>query len=612
MPEQIPKTPAEIADLAKDVYEKLISKYVDKGEQFVDNDQKQTGLIFRCAGSVALLLLANTFEEIGVDNKWRKIIYRELDLVYKHIEEKGYDATPYVTDENTEKLFSKSTDYNYTDSLSWVLSMTTLIRVASHRLKRFKDETPPAAFLSRTHELMKDALTKIRDAACPTGGWNFSNGCAEPHLYYSFAVSEALADFGDYVLGETPEIFNVEKEKDAEDKELRKELGGTLIEEINATRKKLLEYLYHTYLPQLGQNEIEHLGLPLMPTEKRHILLYYSYFVLEMLVTCKLDPFYPQWEDELNEALENGIYLSRIDLSRAMKDKIVEKEGEDPWFENADKSTLWIRDWFSFKEPHLIPPASKRTIGEPSLIPLSVRCNAQYAYWVADGPDAKMPKLFGFLLDNRNPNDGLWDAEGYNLLITERAVEAIVDYFDYVIKYESRHQSSSTSPHGESVLDRSLHEVIKVTVKDFFESDDGRALLPQAMGVLPGSSQEPLDARMQLTRLATALAHANRSRKEGDKSELKKEVGDLDQAFTVMLDYLVYEWLSTRLKNQPDKLKMLRKGVDMSKDAIAESVGRSLAATPDINGKSLVSVAVDYLIETATKDFQLKNPTKSD
>src|SRR6267142_230570 len=304
---------------------------------------------------------------------------------------------------------------------------------------------------------MKDALTKICDAACEKGGWNFSNGCTEPHLYYSFAVSEALADFGDYVLGETPAIFEVQTEKEAEDKDLRKDLGGDLIGRVIATRKKLLEYLREVYVPQLSEDEIEHVGLPLLPNEKRHLLLYYTYFVLEMLVTCNLDTFHPEWEDELDEALEIGIYRTRIDLNRAMKDKTdVEKPGDKPWFEDPDKSTLWIRDWFSFKEPDLFPPVSKRTIGEPSLIPLSVRCNAQYAYWVADGTDAKMPWLFGLLLDDRNPKDGLWD-ERYDLLITERAIEAIVDYFDYVTKYDSRHESGLGVPHQESVLDRSFH-----------------------------------------------------------------------------------------------------------------------------------------------------------
>src|SRR6266850_6438665 len=106
MPEQIPKTPAQVASLAKDVYEKLLVKYAEKGDQFVDSGQPQTGLIFRCAGSVALLLLANSFDEVGADTRWRTIVYRELDLVHKHIQQKGYDATPYVTEDNTERLFS--------------------------------------------------------------------------------------------------------------------------------------------------------------------------------------------------------------------------------------------------------------------------------------------------------------------------------------------------------------------------------------------------------------------------------------------------------------------------------------------------------------------------
>ena len=36
--------------------------------------------------------------------------------------------------------------------------------------------------------------------------WGFARGCNNPSLYYTYVVSESLADYGDYVLGETDGI----------------------------------------------------------------------------------------------------------------------------------------------------------------------------------------------------------------------------------------------------------------------------------------------------------------------------------------------------------------------------------------------------------------------
>ena len=90
----------------------------------------------------------------------------------------------------------------------------------------------------------------------------FSNGCTAPHLYYSFAVTEALADFGDYVLGETPQIFGKNSKESAEDSELLKLLTGPLVERVNEKRKLTLEYLVKTYLPSLGETEVEPTEIP--------------------------------------------------------------------------------------------------------------------------------------------------------------------------------------------------------------------------------------------------------------------------------------------------------------------------------------------------------------
>ena len=159
-----PKTLDEVTTLANSVYENLLLRYNGDDQRFIDDESESDGLILPCAGSVALLLLATNFDKVGQDDRWQEIVRCEFDRVQKHIEEKGYDATPFVTERITEKLFSKSANYYYTDSLSWVLSLTTQIRVAVYRKNIL---TADPGFMDRVHNLMKDALEKICDARCP-------------------------------------------------------------------------------------------------------------------------------------------------------------------------------------------------------------------------------------------------------------------------------------------------------------------------------------------------------------------------------------------------------------------------------------------------------------
>ncbi len=91
-----PKTLDEISALAKDVYERLVARYNADGQRFIDDESESDGLILPCAGAVSLLLLATNFDEVGKDNRWQEIVHREFERVQKHIEEKGYDATPFV------------------------------------------------------------------------------------------------------------------------------------------------------------------------------------------------------------------------------------------------------------------------------------------------------------------------------------------------------------------------------------------------------------------------------------------------------------------------------------------------------------------------------------
>jgi hypothetical protein len=586
----VPRTHQELTEFAKEILDNLIEKYQSDGQRFIDDSKPSTGIIYTCAGTVALLLLANNFEELDEKNRTQEIVIREFDRVYSYISEKGYDATPLVTEGLTKSLFSTQADprYYYMDSVSWVLGLALHVRMAV-RTKRFNVEKE---FLDRVFELAKSTLTIICDSTCPQGGWNFSNGCTAPHLYYSYAVAEALADFGDYVLGETPEIFGEQSNEQAEDKELIKFLGETLISRVEDSRKRTGEWLKDNFLADLGSNEINPSPDSKQKQQVNHLLLYYTYFVIDMLIICKADEFFEDWGDRINMGIEHGIYLSRIDFDRAYVDK--------EWFDNPDESSLRLH-WDNHENPSILPKRDVK-LEEPGLVPLSVRCNALYAYYIADGEDKKMYDLFTILFNNRNPATGLWDSASYNLMVTERAIEAIVDYHDYLLKFETPVSLGRRVNGQESTVEASFRTLVADAVKDYLKSPDGGATLKA--GASPSaisSAATTMDENQLLYMLTSALAIGEQYLNNGneDPTLLKSETFNRFRSrFSDFLITLFYERLRATVKDTT-KHEKLRLATSHNGKRLFDQLGPWLSENPRVD----LGAVFNYLIHEAVKDL---------
>ncbi len=448
----IPQTSQELGEYAREILRSLVRQY-RIGNQFTD-DSLDTGLIYRCSGSVSLLLLVNAFEQLQEEPDWRKIVDSEFDAVLKHVSENGFDATPFVPAKTTSLFFSISASArnNYVDSLTWALSFGVLLRL-SQRTKLFKHD---AIRVKKVMEFVRNTVQAVCDVACEQGGWGFTQGCSQPDLYFSYAASEALADFGDYVLGESPEIIDA-------DEDLKAVLGPELIERIAQVRKRTAEWLIREYLGSLG----ERLIAPPGTNSSDPICLYYTYFVLDMLIVNQGDELFPEKRNEIHQGIEHAIYHTRIMFDKAHEDQ--------DWWKDPKKSSLLL-NW----EKH--PVLDNKLKGmrnlpdlfEPGLVPLSLRCNCLYSYYLSGGTDKKIKDLFRMVYEDTNSATKLWDSENYTLMVTERSIEAIVDYADYLIKYEVPVRSDATP---ESSGGHALSSAIALSVSEFLTSPQGRELL---------------------------------------------------------------------------------------------------------------------------------------
>lgn len=586
--ENVPTNPEELTNFAGSILEHLIERYDGAGEKFIDDYYDRRGLINSCAGTVSILLLVGAFEELAKQNdQWQRVVLQEFDDIHRHVNEEGYDATPLVPPNLTNRLFGTQSPrrYYYLDSVSWVLSSAILLRFLM-RTGKLSAEGQEEELNSKVMSLIQETLRIIRDSVCAGGGWNFSNGCSSPHLYYSYAVSEALADFGDYVLGESPELFRVQTRAEAQDNEvidILSEADPKLIIDIEGSRKKTSKWLMTAYLELLAQGDHE---ISIASEQHQHNRLYYTYYVLDMLIVCKADEFFEDQKQDIRQAIEHAIYRTRIDFDKAY--------GEG-WFKVVADSQLELK-WQSHENQSEIPSTARPK--EAGLLPLSLRCNTLYSYYIALGEDKKIPDLFRILVDNRRAEIGLWDKEGYNIRTTERAIEAIVDYYDYLLKYE---RSS-----GDSEVSKILGKAIASAVRTYISSSEGTSCIVSALTKVttqpPGSGDNipALSENKLLEVLTSALAM-------GENQLLGKSAGSLDENKFRMFQRRLGSFASTlfgkRLEQTvktDDEKKRLSKSLDDNVMQLFNRLGPWLSQTSEVNLGSVL----EYLILQSAKEQQ--------
>lgn len=393
--QKVPKTEKDLREFAGSVLARLVDSHNEES-QFVDFLASETGLMYRCAGSVSILLLVNGFPELAAESQWQEVVIKEFSKIIAHVRENGFDASPRVLAKSTTAIFSPKAKkrFHYLDSVSFVLSTAVLIRFSCRRGILTLD----SKLNNATIEMIRETLEIVCRSACKLGGWGFTEGCSQPDLYYSYAVSESLADFGDYIMGETPEVADA-------DTDLQRLLGDKLIQDVSEARKSTSLWLIKTYLPSLGIEMINPLGQDLQDP----ILLYYTYFVIDMLIVCNADIFFSKKQRDIMRSIEHAIYLTRIVFDRAYDN--------ENWWNDVEKSSLKLR-WEN--NPELAKTLTRMQLPalyEPGLVPLSLRCNCLYAYYFTKGFDQKINDLFTIVFNDRQP-DGLWDSVNYELMVT--------------------------------------------------------------------------------------------------------------------------------------------------------------------------------------------------
>lgn len=178
------------------IYQELAGKYKKDNGLFVfSDDLPESGILSICQG---LLSVIATVEKMDASSKsTEKFITEQIEQLLAATENPngtGYriDATPCV---NGAEIFKT---HCYLDAATWTTS-TVLGIMRLHIIGKY---TVSDEHCSRLISLYKHCLAEINQSYIRATnskhsfncGWNFTDGCEEPSVYFTFAVSEILID----------------------------------------------------------------------------------------------------------------------------------------------------------------------------------------------------------------------------------------------------------------------------------------------------------------------------------------------------------------------------------------------------------------------------------
>jgi len=535
-----------VLDVARETKQALYDiEGFDRIPGFSDDINKGNGIITQCAGAVSLLLLHKTFanekQVIQPQDKAKtvEIILTVFNSVKQLVGDWGYNATPFASGNQTKDIFSS--DKGYIGSLTWVLSLCMLIRYNNRMAYlEFPDE-----FLQEITEAIPELLKTICLSQImiddTTGAWGFSTDSDNISLYFTYTVSASLGDYYDYLF---EEFKDCDRNEDIELKEMLNErtfvVRGqtkTVFAAVEEARTALQMWVIKYALPILPDCAEARLPAKLLPamgiweldknkanpdlgldTKFHYNYLYYAQYIFDMIISSianqrfntifssggteaeDIRKFYEEhglfpvadleyyFENDHTDVLvekimDQSIHALRLNISKASRTK-------DRYWESLDAAVFDMKWGYSDskKNTKQMELASKN-IKDPVILPLFLRVNTLYSYYISERTDKIIDEIFGqIILDRQGSGEfmNLWDSLAFNIMITEKAVEGITDYYNYLLKYAAPEPAVEVKE-VPIVNPEPIKEAILEAVQEYLKSREGKELLTGVLGNAPAS-----------------------------------------------------------------------------------------------------------------------------
>lgn len=368
---------------------------------------------------------------------------------------------------NVEALLESTKRMVWTDSTSWALSTAVALNYVFRTNRTLAARCQP--YVDRTRAAIVASLKELLAVQLDNGGWSWGlTTASDAHLYFTSSVLQSYADVFDYIFGESDEQIQIGRDTETCGYlEVRLPQVESLL---NESRKRAADFLAKTYLPAAVEGRLSYAQLATdtikVTTPKDDVLqvpLLYCYsYLLEALILTGYDQRNASSSAQVTKLREllaqraAPILANPTDeLDALCSTLLIEVEVN----EQGKKTLVQLRD--------------------PSLWAQLLRTAVLYAYYVdwtgvadpliidSEGAYAKV------LRDRRDtePGKGLWDTEAFNLSVTCRAIEALIDVYDYIERLSRPGEAIRVAPPTDlgRVIADSIYPYLKPLVQGYVD-----------------------------------------------------------------------------------------------------------------------------------------------
>lgn len=417
---------------------------------FSTDSGMKVGYLSDIYGLVGVLSTINRYQ-VKISEETKKeitdYIYYVIDSEY--IKNNLFGLSPYVRQDIDHKLFGLK---NYfTGSLTWSLSLFVSIRSMMLKGELDIDDKYKQKIFDKIKYILNQFTTYLVGTKDQPKGWGYTNGCTEASLFFTYSVLEAYSDFEDNVLFQSDddseyfvlldEDINPKKVKDQELYMFLEFENGGLISTWRKLCEKVSDNTYEIYKDILKEGFVDDNFLKdINSIQINEILkfnssnalfnnLYIVFLFIYGYVNNRKDQKRNKEVIELIDIVLQNVHNTYNSLKKLDKDYIVDKYNlifDEPTT-NEDRSREYAR---TLNQERLI---------SSTLLPMLIKANNLIAFYVTQYPNKKLKDQFEQLFDNVIKNEWVWEGDVFDVLITERYIEAIADFYDYYEKYEKKY-----------------------------------------------------------------------------------------------------------------------------------------------------------------------------
>lgn len=424
---------------------------------YLNDRNKDVGLLSQLYGASGLFTLVNRYNvmnAIAKDTEPADRLLRGIKSalydVLDYVEENGYDLNPYIDQRTNDHLFHEGANREnmYIGAMTWALSLFVsalkALRTNSIDFRRNADDRDEEvkSFKLRLYVQIEKIIhffldNVIDEADC--FGWGYANGCIDPSLFFTYSVIEAYSDFEDNVMTDRDdELLDYLNRNNSEtDIPLEIRYRNLCFKIGDRTWEVYKEHLKTTFFSDKFSGEV----IPISPAEIRNTsrssVLFNTLYVIFILFYSYTNTRTQRYDipgEVRNEADREKIIGT---ITRGLQ--LVQNFYDDLKAEGNE--SIVDKHIISFNQRNILVPEFSKMLNDESiqassLLPMLVKANNLVAYYILQFPQQSMTDLFDEALSVKVEGKWLWENRRFDLLSTERYIEALADYFDYYDTYE--------------------------------------------------------------------------------------------------------------------------------------------------------------------------------